>query len=118
MDQVGQGRAVGTTAWTASGIALRKGANAITVTALDAAGNQSSASISVIFNPPTIMGTSLPAAPVGKPYSYQLTATGGTLPLTWSAATLPDGLALSPDGLITGTPVESRSIYVRYYCPR
>jgi uncharacterized protein (TIGR03437 family) len=104
VDQVGQGQAVGTAAWTASGIALRKGANAITVTALDADGNQNSAVINVMFNPPTVTSTSLPTAPEGKAYSYQLTATGGTPPLTWSAETLPDGLTLSPDGLITGIP--------------
>jgi uncharacterized protein (TIGR03437 family) len=104
VSDVGQGQAVGTTVWKASGVALRKGSTGITVTALDAAGHESRATVSVIFNPPTITGTSLPTAQVGKAYSYQLKAAGGTPPLTWSAATLPDGLALSGDGLITGTP--------------
>ncbi|MFI7598751.1 putative Ig domain-containing protein [Actinoplanes sp. NPDC049681] len=37
--------------------------------------------------------------------SLQMTVTGGTLPLKWSATGLPNGLSINPDtGLITGTP--------------
>jgi hypothetical protein len=42
---------------------------------------------------PQILTTSLPDATVGAAYSYQLTASGGTAPYTWSAPTviMPDG---------------------------
>lgn len=47
----------------------------------------------------------LPDGVVGVPYpSTQLTATGGTRPYGWSAVGLPDGLALSATGTLTGTP--------------
>ena len=48
-NQGGSGTAAGTTAWTAS-IALKSGANVITVTARDAAGNTTSASLTVTMN--------------------------------------------------------------------
>jgi hypothetical protein len=52
--------------------------------------------------------TILPAAQVGYVYSTQLQPRGGNAPYVWSlnasSAALPDGLTLSPDGLITGTP--------------
>jgi hypothetical protein len=41
---------------------------------------------------------------VGTPVSLQLTATGGTAPVTWSATGLPAGLSISAAGLISGTP--------------
>ena len=56
--------------------------------------------------PPTITTNSLPGGTVGTDYSQPLTADGsGTI--TWSLAegsSLPDGLNLSSDGTITGTP--------------
>lgn len=39
-----------------------------------------------------------------EPVSKQLKATGGLLPLTWSASGLPAGLSISASGLVTGTP--------------
>jgi len=55
----------------------------------------------------TVTTTVLPAGRVASPFSYQLLASGGTRPLTWNLAgssTLPPNLALSPTGLIGGTP--------------
>lgn len=50
--------------------------------------------------------TDVPTIIIGQPYSFQLTASGGFGPLTWSLATgaepLPDGITLSPDGLLAG----------------
>ena len=40
-----------------------------------------------------------------KPYSAQLIASGGTPPYSWTATGLSSGLALSPAGVISGTPV-------------
>ena len=53
-----------------------------------------------------ITTTSLPGAIVGVAYSQQLAASGGTTPYVWSlvGSSLPAGLALSPQGVISGTP--------------
>lgn len=51
--------------------------------------------------------TNLPNAVVGQSYSQQLQASGGTAPVgSWAVATgsLPSGLGLSQNGLISGTP--------------
>ncbi|GLZ41624.1 S8 family peptidase [Actinokineospora sp. NBRC 105648] len=40
---------------------------------------------------------------VGQPVSVQFTASGGTGPYTWSARSLPGGLSIDRDGLVTGT---------------
>lgn len=42
---------------------------------------------------------------VGQSYSLQLTASGGTEPYRWIAYSLPRGLTLSAEGLLSGTPV-------------
>ena len=54
---------------------------------------------------PAITTTSLADGTVGEPYNQTLTATG-TAPITWSLydGSLPDGLTLSPAGVISGTP--------------
>lgn len=56
---------------------------------------------------PTITTPSpLPSGMVGVPYSLTFTAGGGAQPYSWSAApaTLPPGLALSTQGVLSGTP--------------
>ena len=60
---------------------------------------------------PRITTLSLDDGEVGKAYSMTLTA-NGTSPLTWtvSSGTLPAGLTLSSNGIISGTPTESGSI--------
>lgn len=57
------------------------------------------AGVSTTFAPP-------PAATLGATYSYQLTAAGGTTPYSWSvnSGTLPPGVTLSSNGLLSGTP--------------
>ena len=61
--------------------------------------------------PPVVVTTSLPDGQVGLPYSQNLTATGGIVPLKWSliAGQLPNGLSLDPSGLISGTPTVTAS---------
>ncbi|MFD1673729.1 putative Ig domain-containing protein [Alicyclobacillus fodiniaquatilis] len=46
-------------------------------------------------------------AKVGTPYSAQLVTTGGTQPFTWSVTNgaLPQGLTLSNQGVISGSPI-------------
>ncbi|MBV6501699.1 MAG: hypothetical protein CJBNEKGG_04217 [Prosthecobacter sp.] len=56
---------------------------------------------------PTVFTLSpLPTARTGLSYSTTLVATGGTTPYNWSLKTgsLPNGLTLSPDGVLSGTP--------------
>ena len=59
---------------------------------------------------PSITTASLPAGKVGTAYNQALAATG-TTPITWSldAGALPPGLALSPAGVISGTPTTAGS---------
>jgi hypothetical protein len=49
-DRGGSGSATGTTSWSAAGIPLSPGANVITVTARDAAGNPATASLTVTYD--------------------------------------------------------------------
>jgi hypothetical protein len=71
----------------------------------------------MVINPPpppvTITNVSLPTGTVGVAYSAQLGATGGRLPYYWQlalgSASLPAGLSLSPDGLISGTPTTNKT---------
>jgi hypothetical protein len=53
-----------------------------------------------------ITTTTVPGATEDLEYSSQLTAVGGVAPYSWSivSGTLPDGLTLDGDGLISGTP--------------
>ncbi len=59
-----------------------------------------------LYIPPTITTAALlPAGTLGAAYSQTLAATGGTTPYTWTlvSGTLPQGLILSPGGVISGT---------------
>ncbi len=55
-----------------------------------------------------IVNNGLPDAFVSKPYSQQLLAAGGKAPYTWSAmdVSLPIGLSVSANGLLSGTPTD------------
>jgi hypothetical protein len=57
--------------------------------------------------PPTATVVSAQATPTSQTVSLQLVATGGSAPLTWSGANLPDGLTIASDGLISGTPTRT-----------
>ena len=104
----GSGTASGATSWTVPSIALQTGANVLTVTARDAAGNTKTASITVTMNtPPTLAIVANQSAVQGKPTSLQLSgadADGGVL--TYGGNGLPAGMAIAVStGLISGTPV-------------
>jgi len=75
--------------------------------ARDAGGLSATRSFSVTINPATLAittGTQLSDSVLGAPYSYQMSASGGVAPYTWSANGLPDGLAIDPNsGIIGGT---------------
>lgn len=55
----------------------------------------------------------VPTAVLGQPYSFDLNVTGGLPPLTITADGLPDGLTISNDGIISGTPTEEGSFDFR-----
>ncbi|MDI6793281.1 MAG: putative Ig domain-containing protein, partial [bacterium] len=59
--------------------------------------------------PLEIATTSLPGGVQNTDYSETLSATGGVIPYTWSIASgsLPTGLSLSTDGMISGTPTDT-----------
>ena len=60
----------------------------------------------------TITSTSpLPTGGQGIPYSFTFMATGGTLPYTWTqiSGALPNGLTLSLQGVLSGTPTTGGS---------
>ena len=61
--------------------------------------------------PPSITTSALSDGVVNKPYSQTLQATGGTPPYTWSllsgTGSFPDGLTLSREGVISGTPTRA-----------
>ncbi|MDQ3262865.1 MAG: putative Ig domain-containing protein [Myxococcota bacterium] len=53
--------------------------------------------------PPRIVTQQTPHAAVGRAYSADLAAEGGTQPFSWTATSLPAGLALSSSGAVSGT---------------
>jgi GH25 family lysozyme M1 (1,4-beta-N-acetylmuramidase) len=67
----GNGTASGTTSWTANSISLASGANVITVTAYDAAGNHTPATLTVTYTPPdtTAPSISITSPTTGSTYS-------------------------------------------------
>lgn len=59
----------------------------------------------VAGRPLTISTASLPAATAGVPYTYALTASGGSPDYTWQLVdALPAGMVLSAEGIVSGTP--------------
>lgn len=54
--------------------------------------------------PLTIETASLPIAYAGQPYTAAVTAAGGAAPYTYEATGLPQGLSMSAEGIISGTP--------------
>ena len=57
-------------------------------------------------SPLTVPAASYPTPVQGQPYSTSLSASGGTTPYSWQVVggALPAGLALSSNGVISGTP--------------
>lgn len=57
----------------------------------------------ILSTPPSIETLSLSPGDTGREYRYQLIASGNPAPL-WRCGSLPDGLTLSSEGLISGIP--------------
>jgi large repetitive protein len=79
-----------------------------TVQAVDANGQVGSMKLLLKVAMPMILVTTLglPNGTVNTAYSFQLAATGGTSPYTYTLAdgTLPKGMQLSASGVLSGTP--------------
>jgi poly(3-hydroxybutyrate) depolymerase len=77
------------------------------------AGNATSASEMLFVTaaptaPTKILSDITASAQAGVPFQYTIVSSGGTAPITYSAAPLPPGLSLDPDtGIISGTPAEA-----------
>ncbi len=87
--------------------ALANGNHVVRVESTDASGNLGFAEIAFTVNymAPSITTTTLQNGFMAAGYSQTLAATGGITPYTWSfTGTLPAGLAMSPAGVISGTP--------------
>lgn len=62
----------------------------------------------------TISGCPLPVSRVGSSISRSLNASGGEGPYTWSViGALPQGITVTPDGVIAGTPRQSGGFLFR-----
>ena len=101
-----------------TGTPTAAGSFTFTVTATDSAQTPESGSqpFNVTINTPGPLvidpGQMPPAGVHGTPYSSTtFTATGGYLPLSWtvSAGTLPPGLTLDTNGVLSGTPTKASS---------
>jgi hypothetical protein len=97
-----------------SGVPTTSGEVAFEIRATDQSGQSIIAALSIDVDPPpelTILSPSaLPVAAVGVPYRFEFKAAAGTAPYLWvkkkkaKFGTLPDGLTLSSDGILSGTP--------------
>jgi hypothetical protein len=81
----GSGTAAGTTNWSVASVTLQSGANVITVTARDAAGNTATDVITVTYAASGLQFTGITAnrvspQPAGTAITFTATATGGTAP--------------------------------------
>ncbi|MFJ3115250.1 putative Ig domain-containing protein [Pseudomonas protegens] len=90
------------------------GADSFTYTATNASGTSSPATVTITVSAPSLVLTpaSLGAGTAGSPYGATLSATGGTVPYSYSitSGSLPAGLNLNTaSGLISGTPTTSGS---------
>jgi Putative Ig domain len=102
-----------------SGIPTSKATVQFTLTAGDAQGHASPATMFTlsVSNPPppsiTTTESQLSAAPatIGISYSFIFTAAGGLAPLTWSATGLPPGLSFNA-GVLSGVPTVAKSFTV------
>ncbi|MGD0769947.1 MAG: IPT/TIG domain-containing protein [Tepidisphaeraceae bacterium] len=103
-DQGGGGIATGTTNWSVSSIVLQSGSNDITVTAMDAAGNESSSVLTVDYTPVQSAQTITFPAPADvtfgdAPFGLNATASSG-LPVAFSIVS---GPATLQNNVITTT---------------
>ena len=96
-----------------SGIPTQDGSFAFTVTVTDPNNDSGTANLTIRisasgFAPITITTPTLPDGKIAAVYQQVVTATGGTPPYSWTLiGSLPPGLSLSADGVISGTPTQT-----------
>lgn len=95
--------------WTSADVAAGASAMTVAVTATNDIGPTTETSDPVTIAAPLQLSGTAPAAPVGSPYSFTPTRTGGHAPFTFAlTGTLPTGLSFSTStGAISGTPIAS-----------
>lgn len=59
---------------------------------------------------PVVATNSLPKGSVGESYITILTVSGGTAPYVWTAITLPAGMTLSSNGVVSGAPTTACAV--------
>ncbi|MEV0946119.1 YncE family protein, partial [Rhodococcus sp. NPDC049939] len=75
------------------------------ITASNGIGQDSTLPVALDINNVSALTGTPPAGTVGQPYEYAFTITGYPAPdVTVTAGTLPDGLTLGADGVLSGTP--------------
>ncbi|GAA2801929.1 hypothetical protein GCM10010470_41220 [Saccharopolyspora taberi] len=62
--------------------------------------------------PPQLRTKSAPAAMAGQSYELALAVVGGDGQYRWQAIGLPDGMGLSEDGVVQGTPIREQTAVV------
>ncbi len=98
-----------------SGTPQDAGTTSVTVTVTDTSGQTGMATFNWDVAPPiTVTDPGTQNDTVGLPVSLQISGSGGQGALTYAATGLPDGLSISPNGLISGTPTgaEGRTVTV------
>lgn len=99
-------------AGTLSGTPNSPGTYEFTVSATDSAGKSATKTFAIKVTPPKLLLTGSPGnGIVGQPYSAQFGATGGTPSYTFTASSLPAGLAFETNR-ITGTPTADGTFQV------
>ena len=85
----------------------------VTIRATDSLGSTGSGSFSITITRLAIDTSTLPTGQLGQSYEATLQASGGTEPYTWviTQGTLPAGLTLSTNGVISGIPTVSQTSY-------
>ncbi len=100
---------------TLSGAPQAPGSSSFSVSVTDARGANDTRNFTLVVNPAlSITTNSLARGAVGTAYADAVSASGGTPPYTFSAASLPPGLSLTPDGNITGTPTTAGTSNVNF----
>lgn len=100
---------------TISGTPSSAGDAKLDVELADSAGAKANGSLDLRVLPaPAITTATLPEAVIGQPYSARLEAVGLDAPVRWTIANLPSGLAVSADGLVSGstTATGTRTLHV------
>ena len=93
-----------------SGTPTSNGTNNFTVQVTDALSATATRVLTLYISPPLQVTTvSLPNGTNGAAYSQALAATGGQPPYGWSliSGSLPAGLTLAPNSVISGTPTSN-----------